>query len=118
MIALLNVVVGLVVIAGGLFCFVASLGLIRLPDVYTRMHAASKAGTLGSGLLLISLGVIATEWDVLSRALAGFIFFLLTAPVSAHLIARAAHSVGYRPCPETVRDDLFEENKHQGAKSN
>lgn len=100
--------VGLMMIAGALFALVAAIGILRFDDVYMRMHAASKAGTLGSGLLLLALALSSGTFDVITRALAGVAFFLLTAPVSAHLLARAAHKVGYRPCRATVTDALDE----------
>ncbi|MDM9627100.1 monovalent cation/H(+) antiporter subunit G [Rhizobium sp. S152] len=100
------IVVAVLIVAGALFALVAALGLLRLPDLYTRMHAASKAGTVGSGLLLIAAGIASGEVAVLVRAVAGFVFFLLTAPVAAHLLARAAHKTGLRLGPESVRDDL------------
>jgi len=85
---------------------VAAIGIARLPDLYTRMHAASKAGTVGSGLLLLAAGLYSGELAVLARALAGFLFFILTAPVSAHLLARASHISGYFPADISVRDDM------------
>lgn len=103
-----NIVVGLMLLVGAFFTLVAAVGLIRLGDLYLRTHAASKAGTLGSGVLLLSAGLFSQELDVLMRALAGVIFFLLTAPVSAHLLARAAYATGYRPTPDTKPDALGE----------
>lgn len=103
---ILNVVVGLLLIGGALFTLVAAIGILRLPDVYMRMHAASKAGTLGSGMALIAVAVHSLELDVVTRAIAGVVFFMLTAPISAHLLARAAYQVGYRPCAATYVDAL------------
>lgn len=113
---LLEIGVGIAIIVGSLFSLVAAVGLIRLQDVYIRMHAASKAGTLGSGVLLIALAVYSWELDVVTRALAGVVFFLLTAPVSAHLLARASYIAGYRPCPQTKIDTFAESlslNEHE-----
>ena len=103
---ILNVLVGLLLIGGALFTLVAAIGILRLQDVYMRMHAASKAGTLGSGLALIAVAVHSLELDVVTRAIAGVVFFMLTAPISAHLLARAAYCVGYRPCAATHVDAL------------
>ncbi|MFA7415363.1 MAG: monovalent cation/H(+) antiporter subunit G [Rhizobium sp.] len=96
----------LLIVGGSLFALVAAIGINRLPDLYTRMHAASKAGTVGSGLLLVAVGFHAGDIATLSRALAGFFFFILTAPVSAHLLAKAAHQVGYPLSRVSVLDDL------------
>ncbi len=106
--AILDIVVGLLILVGSAFSLVAALGLLRLPDLYTRMHAASKAGTLGSGILLLAIVVDSQEVAVATRAIAGIIFFLLTAPLAAHLLARAAYMVGVRPHPTTVYDDTEE----------
>lgn len=95
-----------VILAGSLFSLIAAIGLNRLPDVFTRMHAASKAGTVGSGLLLLAAGLHAGDLAILFRSLAGFLFFILTAPISAHLLARAAHQVGYELHEKTVLDEL------------
>ena len=81
-----EIAVGVVLVVGSIFSLIATIGLLRLKDVYMRMHAGSKAGTLGSGLMLIALAVHAGQVDVLTRALAGVVFFLLTAPVAALLL--------------------------------
>lgn len=99
-------VVAFLLVAGALFALVAAIGIVRLPDLYSRMHAASKAGTVGSGLLLLAVGVHSQDLSILARALAGFVFFVLTAPISAHLLARAAHKAGHRLTPPSVRDEL------------
>lgn len=106
MIALVEIITGVLLVVGASFALVASLGLVRLKDVYMRMHAASKAGTLGSGVMLIALAIYATDLAIATRALAGVVFFLLTAPISAHLLAKAAYAAGYRPCADTKEDAL------------
>lgn len=108
--AVQNYVVGVLLILGSLFALAAAIGVLRLPDVYSRMHAASKAGTVGSGLLLLALAVYAGELSVAGRAVAGILFFMLTAPIAAHLVAKAAHAAG---CPQwegTVRDEMADED--------
>ena len=91
---------------GAFFSLVAALGLVRLPDLYSRMHAASKAGTMGSGLMLAAVAIIALDGAVIVRAFVGFLFLLLTAPVSAHLLARAAFLAGYRPAQEMIVNEI------------
>ena len=102
----LMIVTGVLRIIGAIFVLVAAVGVLRLDDLYMRMHAASKAGTLGSGVLLIAIAIYSSDSAVVMRALAGVVFFLLTAPVSAHLLARAAYMAGYRPCDKTHYDAL------------
>ena len=70
------------------------------------MHAASKAGTMGSCVMLLALAVAAADPAIATRALAGVLFFMLTAPLSAHLLAKAAYSAGYRLWSGSVRDDM------------
>ena len=103
---ILTLLIAALVVIGSFFTLVAALGLLRLPDVYTRMHAASKAGTLGSGVLLITLGIHAGDTGTLTRALAGVVFFLLTAPISAHLLARASYAMGYRMSDQSIINEM------------
>ncbi|PYB76973.1 MULTISPECIES: monovalent cation/H(+) antiporter subunit G [Rhizobium] len=102
----LALAVAALMVIGALFSLVAAIGLLRFPDVYTRMHAASKAGTVGSGLLLLAVGIHSGDLSTFGRAAAGIVFFVLTAPIAAHLLARAAHKAGYRLSDVSVRDDM------------
>ncbi|MEZ5799194.1 MAG: monovalent cation/H(+) antiporter subunit G [Nitratireductor sp.] len=97
---------GILIIVGSFFALTAALGLVRLPDVYSRMHAASKAGTMGSGLMMIALALVADDLATVTRAVAGLVFFLLTAPIAAHLLAKAAYSVGYKLWEKSVLDEM------------
>ncbi|HTO30864.1 MAG TPA: monovalent cation/H(+) antiporter subunit G [Pararhizobium sp.] len=99
-------IVSLLLVVGSVFSLLAALGLLRFPDLYTRMHAASKAGTIGSSLLLLAAGVHALDVTILMRALAGFVFIVLTAPISAHLLAKAAHQAGYKLTNLSVTDQM------------
>jgi multicomponent Na+:H+ antiporter subunit G len=93
-------VVAVLLVAGAAITLIAAIGLLRLPDLLTRMHAASKAGTAGSGLLLLAAAIHAGELDVWLKALASIGFFLLTTPVAAHLLARAYRSRRPKPRDE------------------
>lgn len=73
---------------------VAALGLVRMPDLLMRMHAATKAGTLGAALLMLAVTVAYEDAGVTVRALATVTFLFLTAPISAHVIGRAAYRSG------------------------
>jgi multicomponent Na+:H+ antiporter subunit G len=87
---------------------VAAVGLLRMPDLLTRMHASSKAGTLGAFLVVIAVAVHFREPALVVRALLVGLFLLLTAPVASHVIARAAYRIGVPLSPETVVDELAE----------
>ena len=84
-------------LVGAIFSLISALGMLRLPDLFTRMHAASKAGTAGSGLVLIAAALHAGEWSIWLKCLAAIVFFVLTAPLSADLLAKAAIAAGLRP---------------------
>ncbi len=81
----------LLVLAGAAFMAVSALGIVRLPDVLTRMHAATKAATLGTGLLTAAIAVLHPQLGVISRAVAFLIVVVLTGPVGAHVLARATY---------------------------
>lgn len=88
---MIDLITGVLILIGAFFSLVAGIGLFRLPDVYLRMHAATKAGTLGVGLMLLAVAVHSQELEVIARALAGIVFLLITAPIGAHLLGRAGY---------------------------
>jgi multicomponent Na+:H+ antiporter subunit G len=85
------------IVSGSVFGLLAAIGILRLPDLFTRMHAASKAGAVGGGLILLAMAVVAWDGPIFLRAILGVLFLLLTTPVSAHLLARAALRSGQTP---------------------
>ena len=86
-----DLVVAACLLAGGFFLFVAGLGIARLPDVLIRMHAATKAGTLGVGLVFGAAALYFGSTAETAIAILTIVFLLATAPVAAHAIARAAY---------------------------
>jgi multicomponent Na+:H+ antiporter subunit G len=103
---MIDLLLALLLLLGGFFCFVAALGMLRLPDLLTRMHAATKAGTLGVGLLVLAAALHFAEFGMTLRALTVILFVGLTAPVAAHLIGRAAYRAGVALSPKTKIDQL------------
>ena len=103
-----DLITALFLVLGSLFSFVAALGMLRLPDTVIRMHAATKAGTLGAGMILIGEAFFYAEFGITLRALAAITFLLLTAPVAAHLIGRAAYYSGVKLWKKTWIDQLAE----------
>ncbi|NKN34617.1 Na+/H+ antiporter subunit G [Marichromatium bheemlicum] len=89
---MLEVILSALILLGALFTFIGSLGLARLEDFYTRLHGPTKATTLGVGSLLIaSMVYFSTRGEGLSlHELLVTLFLFITAPVSAHLLAKAA----------------------------
>lgn len=96
----------MLVLGGVFFLFIAAIGVVRMPDLYNRMHATSKAGTLGVGLILLAVAVFYQELSVAARALSALAFIILTAPVAAHALGRAAYLAGVKPCEDTYIDEL------------
>jgi len=102
---LAQVLSGLCLVGGGLFVIVGSLGLLRLPDFYTRMHAAGITDTLGAGLVVLGLAIQA------GFTLACFKLFLLlsllifTSPCATHALAKAARHGAVRPLLARAGDD-------------
>jgi multicomponent Na+:H+ antiporter subunit G len=90
------------VLVGAVFGLLAAIGIVRLPDLYMRLHAASKAGVVGAGFILIAVALISTDGAVALRAILGLIFLLLSTPVAAHLLARAAYKAGELPTVATT----------------
>ncbi len=97
---------GVIILIGGAFSLIAGIGLARLPDLYVRMHAATKAGTLGAGLVLLALALEAQELEVAARAIAGLIFLFFTAPIAAHLLGRAGYLAGVPLWSQSCMDEL------------
>ncbi|MCQ6273936.1 Na+/H+ antiporter subunit G [Bacillus sp. V3B] len=96
------------ILIGTLFSFLSAIGLIRLPDVYTRSHAASKSSTLGVLCTLVGTFVyfLITDGYFSIRLLLGIFFVFLTAPVGAHVICRSAYRSHVKLTENSVQDDL------------
>lgn len=90
-------IISIIALLGGLFfLFVGTVGLLRLPDVYNRLHATTKCDTLGAGLLLLSLA-LQSSLAVGIRLVLLAVFILVTNPTAAHVIAKAAYITGVKP---------------------
>lgn len=100
----------ILIFIGSLFAVVSAIGLIRFPDVYTRSHAATKSSTLG--VLLTLTGALIYIWESQNyfsvRLVLGIVFVFLTAPVSGHLVTRAAYRSKVKLADITLEDDLEE----------
>ncbi|MEM7056650.1 MAG: monovalent cation/H(+) antiporter subunit G [Pseudomonadota bacterium] len=82
---------------GGFFCVVGALGLNRMPDVFTRMHATSVSDTMGVGLLVVGMLSQTTDWTVAVRLVIIVIVLYVTGAVASHALARAALHDGEKP---------------------
>lgn len=102
----MNLLIVIMLLLGGGLALLSALGVLRFPDTLIRMHAATKAGTLGAGFILVAVGLHFHETATTLRAAMVIVFLLLTAPVAAHLIARAAYRTGIRLWQGTWVDQL------------
>lgn len=93
---MIEIIISLFLLVGTFFIFSGSLGILRFPDVYTRLHAATKASTLGvASVLLAAFLFLYVDHEIISgKLLIGIWFIMLTAPISGHMISRAAHNAG------------------------
>jgi len=102
----LDIIISIFLILGAGFALVGSIGLLRLPDFYTRLHGPTKATTLGlGGLLIASMIYFSSRGDVSLHELLVTLFLFMTAPVSAHLLAKAALHLRVRSEIDLPRDE-------------
>lgn len=101
-------------VLGTALMVLGSVGLVRLPDVYTRAQAASKAGTLGLAMSFAAVGLHFRELGFSSQALGVIIFAFLSVPVAAHAITRAAHHANIPIWPRGSVDELREAREREG----
>ncbi len=99
-------ITAILLVLGAILVLLASIGVLRMPDLFTRLHTAAKAPTLGCGLIL---GAVAGHFGTLEAVTIAMVtaaFIVLTSPVAAHMIARAAYLVGVPLWEKTVIDEL------------
>lgn len=102
----MSVLAAVLLVLGAAFMALSAVGLVRLPDVYTRMSASSKAATLGASLLLLGAAVHFGTVAVAGRAVVIVAFLFLTAPVAAHAIGRAGYRRKSPLWKGTIADEL------------
>ncbi|NPD16080.1 monovalent cation/H(+) antiporter subunit G [Xinfangfangia sp. D13-10-4-6] len=87
---MIEVITGILALLAGGFALIAALGVLRFPDVLTRMHASSKVGSFAGALALLAAAVDIGTLSAATRAGFAILFIFLTAPIGAHLLGRAA----------------------------
>jgi multicomponent Na+:H+ antiporter subunit G len=102
---MIEIATGVLWMAGSAFALLAAVGVLRMPDVFTRMQASTKASTLGLGCLVIGAALQLGDAASAIRLLSISAFLLLTTPVSAHVIARGAYRAGVPLWNGTVLDE-------------
>lgn len=104
--AAIDILAGLAILAGSFVVGTAALGLLRLRDPFLRMHAATKAGVVGSGLIVIGAALAIGGAAALVLGVLCVVFLLVTSPIASHALGRAAYVSGAPIAPETFADAL------------
>lgn len=104
--AVIDVLTAVFLVVGALMSLGAAIGLLRFPDLMSRMHAATKPQVLGLFLMLASIGLQMRTWWVWPILLVAWIFQLLTAPVSAHMVGRSAYRTKHGHRELLTKDEL------------
>lgn len=113
---MIEIISGVFLLLGSIFILLSAIGLLRMPDLFTRMSATTKASTLGIGLVLTGTAIFWGDIGIAARALSIIIFLLLTAPVAAHIIGRAAYFDKVPLWEKTHIDELkgkYDEESHE-----
>lgn len=101
----LDVLSWVLLVGGGFFVVVGGIGLLRMPDVFTRMHAGGIADTMGTGMILVGLLLQSDDWLVIAKLLLILYFIIFANPTSTHAVARSALDNDIRPLlPEEKAD--------------
>lgn len=103
---MIDLLVAALLLLGTLFILLAAVGILRMPDVYTRLQVSTKGATLGAGCVLLAVPVFFGDLAIGVRALLIIAFIFLTTPISAHMLGRAAYLVGVPLWDGTVLDEL------------
>lgn len=110
---ILDIVIAVLLVSGSAFALIAALGIVRLPDFYMRMHAATKASAFGLVLIFLAGAMFFSDVLILLEILLIIFFVYVTAPVAGHLIGRAAYHMNVPLWEETQVDELG--NKGRGT---
>ncbi len=112
----MDILGGIITLLGSIFLFLGALGIVRMPDVYNRMQAGTKATTLGTLLFLTGIAIGHIECMCIYRIFILIIFIIFTNPISSHALARAAHYIGIPLTDKSVSDALADdEGKEEEA---
>ena len=96
----------ILLLLGAVFMLLAAIGMVRMPDVLTRMHSSTKSATLGVGLIMLGVALVFGDFAIGVRAFAIVFFMFSTAPVAAHMIARATYLSGVPLWEGTLSDEM------------
>ncbi len=106
---LLDLIAALLMLVGALLCVDAAVSLVRFPDVLAKLHAITKPQVLGMLSICLGIAIGVRTWWAVAVALLAICFQLVTAPVSASMVARSAYRSGLVPTKELLVDDLADD---------
>ncbi|RKF20385.1 Na+/H+ antiporter subunit G [Alginatibacterium sediminis] len=111
---MLEIICSVLLIIGGLFIFLGSYSMVKLPDFYTRLHGPTKASTLGVGSIILAAIIFsAINGGISLKELIITLFLFITAPVAAHMLAKSALHIQVKQRKGSINDELFENAKQQ-----
>lgn len=112
---MIEIVISFFILLGALFMLLGAIAIIRLPDTYTRINAATKASTFGVIGSMIGLFIffISSQDQMSGKVLLTIVFVFLTAPIGGFMMARSAYHAGIKIWDQSVRDDLKDDMKKQ-----
>lgn len=112
---MIECIAAMIVFLGSVFCLLAAIGLVRMPDLLIRMHASTKAGTLGISLILLGTALSLMAFYAWLKVVIAIVFLFITGPIAAHMLARAAYFIRLPLSPLTQIDELrdhYDEETH------
>lgn len=110
---MINLIAAIIIFIGSLFCLLAAIGVVRMPDILLRMHASTKAGTLGVSLVLLGAALSLKSTSVWLEVVVTIVFLFITGPIAAHVLARAAYII---QVPLSRLTQIDEMREHYSAK--
>lgn len=109
----MDILGSIITLLGSIVLLLGALGILRMPDVYNRMQAGTKATTLGTILFLLGISIGNYECGCFGKIIILIVFVIFTNPVSSNAIARAAHFTGTKLTSKSVKDDLENDNRKE-----
>ncbi len=105
----MEIAIIIILALGSLLMLLGAIGLLRFPDIFMRMHAATKAPSLGAMLLLLGFVLYFTTWAIVIKAILIIVFIFITTPVASHAIGATAHQLKMKKWDRMKIDDLEED---------
>ncbi len=114
MVNIIEILAGISILLGSAFILISAIGLIKMPDIFLRMSATTKAVTFGVSFVLIGAAIFFGDIGTITRSFVIILFLFLTAPVAAHMIGRAAYFDGVYIWDKTIINEM--DTKYEAAK--